>query len=48
MARDSEKTFRDEYITLDWIMEGLLQKAGFKIIKQEYSAPFVATYLCAK
>ncbi|SMC41798.1 Ubiquinone/menaquinone biosynthesis C-methylase UbiE [Sporomusa malonica] len=48
VARDTEKTFRDEYLTLDWILEGLLEKAGFRIVSREYGAPFVGTYLCTK
>ncbi|MBP2664459.1 MAG: ribosomal adenine dimethylase [Firmicutes bacterium] len=48
VARDTEKTIRDEYVTLDWIMEGLLEKAGFTITSQEYGAPFIGTYLCTK
>ena len=48
VARDSEKSFRDEFVTIDWAMENLLNKAGFNIIRKEYSAPFVGTYLCRK
>lgn len=48
VARDAEKSFRDEYVTLDWAMENLLKKAGFHIMQQEYSAPFIGTYLCMK
>jgi hypothetical protein len=48
VARDAEKSFRDEYATLDWAMESLLKKAGFHILQQEYSAPFIGTYLCKK
>ena len=48
VARDAEKSFRDEYATLDWAMESLLKEAGFHILQQEYSAPFIGTYLCKK
>lgn len=48
VARDTEKTIRDEYMTLDWIMEGLLKKAGFVIVSREQAVPFVSTYLCTK
>lgn len=48
VARDSEQSFREEFVTLDWIMAGLLERAGFKITKEEYGAPFVGTYLCVK
>ena len=48
VAKDTEKTFRDEFVTLDWIMTELLEKAGFRIISREYSVPFINTYLCLK
>jgi Methylase involved in ubiquinone/menaquinone biosynthesis len=48
VARDAEKSFRDEQVTLDWIMEGLLEKAGFTIATTQYTPPFLATYLCVK
>ncbi|MCE5341619.1 MAG: class I SAM-dependent methyltransferase [Planctomycetaceae bacterium] len=37
-----------EFSTTDWIMEGLLKQAGFKILKTEYKDGFFATYLCSK
>ena len=37
-----------EFSTMDWIMEGLLKQAGFKILKAEYKQGFFATYLCRK
>lgn len=48
VARDTEKTFRDEFVTLDWIMKELLEKAGFRIMNLEYGNPFINTYLCLK
>ncbi|MHC1761423.1 MAG: class I SAM-dependent methyltransferase [Negativicutes bacterium] len=48
VARDAEKSFRDEYVTLDWAMENLLTKSGFDIIHHEYGAPFIGTFLCKK
>jgi putative AdoMet-dependent methyltransferase len=48
VARDAEQSFREEYVTLDWIMGGLLAKAGFKLTREEYGAPFIGTYLCIK
>lgn len=41
-------TVKEEYATLDWIMEGLLKKAGFDIDKAEYYEGFMATYICTK
>ncbi|MHC4633527.1 MAG: class I SAM-dependent methyltransferase [Planctomycetota bacterium] len=39
---------REEYSTFDWVMEGLLERAGFKIQKAEYKEDLMATYLCVK
>lgn len=47
-ACDFETATREEYTTLDWIMEGLLRKAGFYIDKAEYSEGFMAVYVCTK
>jgi len=43
-----ETHFRQEYSTFGWVMEGLLEKAGFVIEKAEYREGFFATYLCQK
>lgn len=48
VAQDAENSIREEYYTLDWIMEGLLTRAGFKIIKTEYIEGFMGVYLCQK
>ncbi len=37
---------RDEHSTYDWIMEGLLTRAGFRIDRAEYGSGFAAMYLC--
>ena len=47
LAAETEMHIRDEYSTYDWVMEGLLQHAGFRIDNSEYSG-FQATYLCTK
>lgn len=40
---------KDEYSTLDWIMEGLIRRAGFRIERVEYQSNCMfATYLCTK
>ncbi len=39
---------REEYSTFDWIMEGLLKRAGFVIDEVEYRHRFMAHYLCSK
>jgi ubiquinone/menaquinone biosynthesis C-methylase UbiE len=46
--RESETHLREEYSTCDWIMEGLLQRAGFEIEMVNYKDGFFATYLCTK
>ncbi|MDR7867341.1 MAG: class I SAM-dependent methyltransferase [Sporomusaceae bacterium] len=48
VARDTETTLREEHPTLDWIMRGLLEKAGFTIVTTETAPPFIVTYLCVK
>jgi putative AdoMet-dependent methyltransferase len=48
VARDTETTLRDEHLTLDWIMEGLLARAGFAILSVTSAPPFITTYLCVK
>jgi putative AdoMet-dependent methyltransferase len=39
---------KNEYSTLDWIMEGMIERAGFKIINVEKEYGFFALYLCKK
>lgn len=39
---------REEFTTLDWIMEGLITRAGLSIDKIEYDGSFWAGYLCTK
>jgi len=48
MAADAETAVREEYSTLGWIMEGLLERAGFHIDNKEYSEGFMAVYECTK
>ena len=37
-----------EYSTLVWIMEGLLRRAGFRILHAEAGESFLTRYLCEK
>jgi len=49
LSVQTETHIRDEYSTLDWIMEGLITKAGFKIVKKSYEKEITAmTYVCSK
>jgi len=40
--------FRQEYSTFGWIIQGLLERAGFKIEKVDHKDSFMAAYLCTK
>lgn len=48
MTVDAETAVREEYSTLGWIMEGLLERAGFHIDYKEYSEGFMAVYVCTR
>ena len=48
LANDLEIGIREEYSTLGWIIEGILQRAGFHIDRVEYSEGFMAVYVCTK
>ncbi len=37
-----------EYSTVDWIMRGLLERAGFSVERASYEQAWIARYLCAK
>jgi putative AdoMet-dependent methyltransferase len=39
---------RDEQSTMGWVLEGMIERAGFDIKKADYRAGFIATYLCVK
>ncbi len=45
---ESETHVREEYSTCDWIMEGLLERAGFTVESADYRDEFLAAYLCTK
>jgi putative AdoMet-dependent methyltransferase len=47
VAEETEIHIKDEFSTLDWIMEGLLKTAGFQI-ENIQSDGFIASYLCEK
>jgi putative AdoMet-dependent methyltransferase len=47
-AAEAETHIRDEYSTFDWIMEGMIDRAGFSIDKAEYGKGFGASYLCTR
>jgi putative AdoMet-dependent methyltransferase len=39
---------RDEHSTIGWVLEGMIERAGFAIERADYRAGFIATYLCVK
>ncbi|VVB72714.1 Putative arsenite methyltransferase [uncultured archaeon] len=39
---------RKEYSTMDWIMRGLIERAGFEINREEKRSGFFGLYLCTK
>ena len=47
-AAEAETHIRDEHSTYDWIMEGLLTRAGFRIDQAEYGTGFGTAYVCTR
>lgn len=47
-ASDYETHIREEHSTFSWIIEGMLNRAGFKIEATEYLTPEIAQYICRK
>lgn len=47
-AEEVEIHIREEYSTYDWIMEGLLEQAGFVIETANYGHDLMAAYLCTR
>ena len=45
---DFETHVREEHSTYAWIVEGMLQRAGFAIDKADYELGAYASYLCSK
>lgn len=39
---------KKEFSTFDWVIEGLIEKAGFRIEESFYENGFLGTYLCIK
>lgn len=48
LALDTKIAIRDEFSTCDWIMEGLIKRAGFTIDTMNYQDGFLAVYVCTK
>jgi len=45
---DTETHMREEYSTYDWVMDGLLTRAGFTINSKEMHESVFGTYVCSK
>ncbi len=43
-----EMHVREEYSTYAWVLEGMLERAGFEIQEKNYFSPTYADYLCIK
>ena len=48
LAQDAQISIRDEYMTVNWIIEELLTRTGSHIEKADYHEGFIAAYQCTK
>jgi putative AdoMet-dependent methyltransferase len=48
IRKDVEAHIRQEYSTYDWIMDGLLERAGFQILCKTIHEGVIGRYLCRK
>ena len=48
LAREAETHVRSEHSTYDWVMEGLLRRGGFRIVRKQYGDGFQASYVCTR
>lgn len=48
LQEDTERHFKEEYSTYDWVMDGLLTRAGFTIESKQIDAGVLGTYVCTK
>ena len=39
---------KNEYSTMDWIMEEMIVRAGFKVVRKDYKDGFIGAYFCSK
>lgn len=47
-ASEFEMHVREEHSTFAWIIEGMLNRAGFEIASADYLSPTIAQYVCRK
>lgn len=48
LREDAEGHFRDEFSTYDWVMDEMLARAGFRIVRKELEEGVLGSYLCTK
>jgi ubiquinone/menaquinone biosynthesis C-methylase UbiE len=48
IGSDIQSHIREEYSTFDWIMRGIIEKAGFTIENSKAQSDFISTYVCTK
>ena len=48
MAQETVVHIRDEYCTFDWVIEGMLTRAGFSVAEKHSDFPRTITYVCAR
>ena len=48
LREDTERHFRNEYSTYDWVMDGILSRAGFTIKSKHIDCGVLGTYICTK
>lgn len=47
-AKDFEMHVREEHSTFAWVLEEMIEQAGFKVTEANYHTPTYAEYLCVK
>lgn len=48
MKVGTERHFKEEFSTYDWVMDGMLTRSGFSIEKKQIDNGVLGTYLCLK
>lgn len=48
LREDTERHFKEEYSTYDWVMDELLARSGFQIKSKQIEGGVLGTYLCIK
>ena len=48
MAEETKAHIREEYSTFSWVLEEMIQKAGFSLERVDYEEKLFGTYVCKK